>query len=157
MKDMKKRLFVLLCLFSLIGSLMAGCGKNEAGADKKNALPDGQYDVDFNTDSSMFHVNEAYGGQGVLFVVDGDMSVHVTLVSKKIVNLFVGTAEDAQKDGADILEPTLDQVEYSDGYKEEVYGFDIPVPALDQEFDVAILGSKGKWYNHKVSVSSPEQ
>ena len=153
---MRKRLFVLFCLLSLISTLMAGCTKGETGSNAPKTLPDGQYDVDFNTDSSMFHINEAYGGQGVLSVIDGDMSIHITLVSKKIVNLFVGTAEDAQKEGAEILEPTIDVVEYSDGYKEEVYGFDVPVPALDEEFDVAILGTKGKWYNHKVSVSSPE-
>ncbi len=39
---------------------------------------------------------------------------------------------------------------------EEVYGFDIPVPALDEEFDVALIGTKGTWYDHKVSVSNPE-
>ena len=26
---------------------------------------------------------------------------------------------------------------------------------LDEEFDVALLGKKGKWYDHKVSVSNP--
>ena len=51
------------------------------------------------------------------------MTIHVSLVSKKIVNLFAGTAEDAQKDGAEIIEPTTDTVKYSDGYTEEVYGF----------------------------------
>ena len=39
---------------------------------------------------------------------------------------------------------------------EEVYGFDVPVPALDEEFDLALIGSKGIWYDHKVSVSNPE-
>lgn len=83
------------------------------------------------------------------------MTIHVSLVSKKIVNLFAGTAEDAQKDGAEIIEPTTDTVKYSDGYTEEVYGFDIPVPAIGEEFDVALLGEKGKWYDHKVSVKDP--
>ena len=54
-----------------------------------------------------------------------------------------------------LIEPTTDTVTYSDGQTEEVYGFDIPVPALDEEFDVAILGEKGTWYDHKVSVSDP--
>lgn len=90
-----------------------------------------------------------------LTVKDGKMTIHVSLVSKKIVNLFAGTAEDAQKDGAEIIEPTTDTVKYSDGYTEEVYGFDIPVPAIDEEFDVALLGEKGKWYDHKVSVKDP--
>ena len=67
----------------------------------------------------------------------------------------MGKAEDAQKDGAEILEPTTDTVTYSDGMSEEVYGFDIPVPAIDEEFDVALIGTKGKWYDHKVSVKNP--
>jgi len=83
------------------------------------------------------------------------MTIHVSLASKKILNLFAGTAEDAQKDGAELLEPTTDTVTYSDGMSEEVYGFDIPVPAIDEEFDVALIGTKGKWYDHKVSVKNP--
>ena len=71
------------------------------------------------------------------------MTIHVSLTSKHIVNLFVGTAEDAQKDGAEILQPTTDTVTYSDGSTEEVYGFDVPVEALNQEFDLALLGTKG--------------
>ena len=116
---------------------------------------DGVYTAEFATDSSMFHVNEANDKKGELTVKDGKMTIHVSLVSKKIVNLFAGTAEDAQKDGAEIIEPTTDTVKYSDGYTEEVYGFDIPVPAIDEEFDVAILGEKGKWYDHKVSIKNP--
>lgn len=120
-------------------------------------LSDGTYSAKFDTDSSMFHVNEADDGRGVLTVKDGKMTIHISLVSKKIVNLFVGTAEDAKKDGADILEPTTDTVKYSDGTTEEVYGFDVPVEALDEEFDLAILGTKGEWYDHKVSVSDPQK
>ena len=119
------------------------------------ALEDGVYTAEFDTDSSMFHVNEANDKKGTLTVKDGKMTIHVSLVSKKIVNLFAGTAEDAAKDGAEILDPTTDTVKYSDGMTEEVYGFDIPVPAIDEEFDVAILGEKGKWYDHKVSVKDP--
>ena len=120
------------------------------------ALADGIYTADFDTDSSMFHVNEACNGKGTLTVKDGEMTIHVSLVSKTIVNLFPGLAEDAQKDGAALLQPTTDTVTYSDGISEEVYGFDIPVPALDTEFDLALIGKKGVWYDHKVSVSNPE-
>ena len=77
------------------------------------------------------------------------------LASKKITKLYVGTSEQAQSDEANLILPTTDKVTYRDGYEEEVYGFDIPVPALDQEFEVAILGSKGNWYDHKVTVSNP--
>ena len=120
------------------------------------ALEDGVYTAEFDTDSSMFHVNEAKDGCGDLTVKDGKMTIHISLVSKKIVNLYVGTAEDAAKDGAELLEPTTDTVTYSDGTTEEVYGFDVPVESLDKEFDLAILGTKGKWYDHKVSVSDPQ-
>ena len=121
------------------------------------ALEDGIYDAEFDTDSSMFHVNEANDGRGTLTVENGKMTIHISLASKHIVNLFVGTAEDAQKDGAELLQPTTDTVTYSDGTSEEVYGFDVPVEALDQEFDLAILGTKGTWYDHKVSVSDPQK
>ena len=92
---------------------------------------------------------------GELIVKDGNMTIHISLASKNIVNLFPGTAEDAQKEGAAILEPTVDTVKYDDGTTEEVYGFDVPVPALDEEFDLAILGKSGKWNDHKVVVTNP--
>ena len=119
------------------------------------ALPDGVYTADFNTDSSMVHANEACDGKGTLTVENGEMTIHVSLASTSILNLFPGTAEDAQKEGAELLQPTTDTVTYSDGLSEEVYGFVIPVPALDEEFDLALIGKKGTWYDHKVSVSNP--
>ncbi len=127
-----------------------------AEVSDSSSLTDGTYSVAFNTDSSMFHVNEANNGRGVLTVKDGKMTIHISLVSKKIVNLFAGTAADAAKDGAAVLEPTTDKVTYKDGTVEEVYGFDVPVESLDKEFDLAVLGTKGEWYDHKVSVSDPQ-
>lgn len=119
------------------------------------SVEDGVYEAEFHTDSGMFHANEAHDGKGKLTMENGKMTFHVALASKNIVNLFPGLAADAGKEGAALLMPTTDTVTYSDGTKEEVYGFDIPVPALDQEFDLAILGTKGKWYDHKVSISNP--
>ena len=120
-------------------------------------LEDGVYGVEFDTDSGMFHVNEACNGRAALTVKDGKMTVHITLVSKNIENLFLGTAEDAQKDGAKLIQPTIDKVTYSDGMTEEVYGFNVPVEKLDEEFDLAIIGKKGKWYDHKVSVTDVQE
>ena len=120
-------------------------------------LEDGTYTAEFDTDSSMFHVNEACEGKGSLTVKDGIMTIHVSMPSKNIVNLYPGLAEDAQKEGAELLQPTIDTVTYSDGMTEEVNGFDVPVPALDEEFDLALIGTKGTWYDHKVSVSNPEK
>lgn len=119
-------------------------------------LEDGVYTAEFDTDSSMFHANETCDGKGTLTVQDGKMTIHVSLASRSIVNLFPGIAEDAKKEGAELLQPTEDEVTYSDGLTETVYGFDIPVPYLDQEFDLALIGKKGVWYDHKVSVSNPE-
>ena len=124
-----------------------------SSASKSEALADGTYSAKFDTDSGMFHVNEAYDGRGTLTVKDGKMTLHIVMPSQNIVNLFLGTAEDAQKDGAKLIQPTTEEVTYSDGSKEEVYAFDVPVEALDQEFDLALIGTKGKWYDHKVSVS----
>lgn len=120
------------------------------------ALEDGVYTAEFDTDSGMFHVSEACDGKGTLTVEDGAMTIHISLASQNIVNLYPGLVEDVQKEGAEVLEPTMDSVTYSDGITEEVYGFDVPVPALDEEFDLALLGTKGTWYDHKVIVSNPE-
>lgn len=124
--------------------------------EEKAVLPDGTYTANFDTDSSMFHVSEACGGKGTLTVENGEMTIHISLMSKKIVNLYPGLAEDAEKDGAKLLMPTEDTVTYSDGMTEEVYGFDVPVPALGEEFNLALVGTKGTWYDHKVKVSNPE-
>ena len=124
-------------------------------AQDKAQLPDGVYTAEFSTDSSMFHVSEACDGKGALTVKDGVMTIHISLGSKKILNLYPGLAEDAAKDGAVLLEPTTDTVTYSDGMTEEVYGFDVPVPVIGEEFDLALIGTKGKWYDHKVKVSDP--
>ena len=118
-------------------------------------LDDGTYSATFTTDSKMFHVHELNEDKGILIVKDGNMIIHVTLASKNIVNLFPGTAEDAQKEGASVLEPTVEEMTYNDGSKEEVYGFDIPVTVIGEEFDCALLGTMGKWYDHKVKVSDP--
>ena len=120
------------------------------------ALPDGVYTAKFNTDSSMFHANEAVDGMGTLTVENGTMTFHVSLASKKIVNLYVGMAADADANKADWLLPTTDTVTYSDGTSEEVYGYDIPVAAVDEDFQLALLGTKGKWYDHTVSIRNAE-
>ncbi len=171
---MKKKLLVLVLSAVMAVGMMSGCGAKSDTSDTKAKtaesssakkeeteeqteceLEDGTYTAEFKTDSGMFHVNEANDGKGTLTVKDGKMTIHVSLHSKHIVNLFVGKAKDAKKDGAELLEPTTDTVTYSNGDTEEVYGFDIPVPALDKEFDVALIGTKGVWYDHKVSVTDP--
>ena len=177
---MKYTRFVsLLAVSALLAASLAGCGSSAssvassasseavssvaesavseaAAASSARALEDGTYTAEFDTDSSMFHVNEARDGKGTLTVEDGQMTLHISLQSKKIVNLYVGMAADAPDHEADWLQPTTDTVTYSDGTSEEVYGFDVPVEALDTDFQLAILGTKGKWYDHTVSVRNVE-
>ena len=162
----KLRTYIVAITLMLAMSLV-GCGSNtnneqastqaatQEETTKQAELADGVYTAEFHTDSSMFHVNEACDGKGKLTVENGQMTIHISLASTHIVNLYVGLAEDAAKDGAELLQPTTDTVTYSDGTTEEVYGFDVPVPAIDEEFDLALLGTKGKWYDHKVSVTNP--
>ena len=181
MKDM--RFVSLLAVSALLAASLAGCGSSassvassasseavssvaesavseaaseSAAASSARTLEDGTYTAEFDTDSSMFHVNEASDGKGTLTVEDGQMTLHISLQSKKIVNLYVGMAADAPDHEADWLQPTTDTVTYSDGTSEEVYGFDVPVEALDTDFQLAILGTKGKWYDHTVSVRNVE-
>ena len=136
-------------------ALIAMLALTACAALAEAALEDGVYTAAFTTDSSMFHVNEAHDGKGILTVKDGAMTIHVTLASKGILNLFPGLAEDAKREGAALLEPSTDVVNYPDGTTDEAYGFDIPVPAIGEEFDCALIGKKGKWYDHKVMVSNP--
>ena len=145
---MKKKLNLAALL--LAAALLGACGgqKQDAAdtmaqtesAETENAeqkssidLADGVYTVDFKTDSSMFKVNESKNGKGVLTVKDGEATLHISLTSKNIVNLYLGTADEAKEDEAGWLQPTVDTVTYSDGLSEEVNGFDVPVPALGEE------------------------
>ena len=127
-----------------------------SSAAAETALPDGVYTADFETDSSMFHPNEACNGKGTLTVENGVMTFHVSLASKKIVNLYPGLAADAEANKTAWLIPTVDTVTYADGTTEEVYGYDIPVEALDTDFQLALLGTKGKWYDHTVRVANAQ-
>lgn len=172
---MKKKIVLLVCTGFVFCLALTGCQKigpmqgdtfvqmeNQAESTAPESevvvntgidLEDGVYHAKFDTDSGMFHVNEACEGIGVLTVENGQATIHVSLASVNILNLYPGLAEDAQKEGAELLQPTTDTVKYQDGTEEEVFGFDIPVPYLDEEFDVALVGKKGTWYDHKVSVS----
>lgn len=149
----KRRIFAALALTVVMILSLAACGSSSKNS---SGLEDGTYTAEFSTDSRMFHVNETKDGRGTLTVKNGEMTIHITLVSKHIVNLYPGTAKEAAKASKDdLLQPTTDKVKYDDGTTEEVYGFDVPVPEIDKEFDCALIGTKGNWYDHKVKVSNP--
>ena len=177
---MKKKIIAALLALTFAAATLAGCsGVQEAAAPvseapaesteeapaeeaedeatSENALADGTYSAKFTTDSSMFHINEAYGDLGTLTVENGEMTLHIVMPSKNIVNLFLGAAEDAQKDGAQLIEPVEEIVKYDDGTEEEVFAFDIPIPAVDEPFALALIGTKEKWYDHEVLVSEVKE
>ena len=123
------------------------------GETENGELENGVYKATFTTDSSMFRVNEADKGLGLLTVRPGNnMTIKVNLMSKNIINLYLGKADKAENDKENWINPKEAEVTYPDGTKETVYSFEIPVPALDKDFDVAILGTKGKWYDHVCKV-----
>lgn len=168
-----KKYRLLLCAF-VATLLLVGCGQSDnktntqADTEKESQtteepqtnagepveVKDGVYTVDFNTDSAMFHLNETCNGKATLTVENGKKTVHIILVSKNIVNLYVGLAADAEG-ASDILSPIEEEVDYGDGTTDVVYAFDVPVEEVGVEFDLAILGKKGNWYDHKVSVLNP--
>ena len=102
-----KRVFSCVVAASLALSLLVGCGASStassaassaasseaassvaSSAAETAALADGVYTAEFDTDSSMFHANEACDGKGTLTVENGQMTFHVSLASTHIVNLY---------------------------------------------------------------------
>lgn len=125
----------------------------EDKSDNKTALEDGIYSAKFETDSGMFKINETKEGRGILTVKDGKMTMEIVLSGDGIVGLYEGLAKDAKNDEKNRINCSKVTVKYDDGSEEEVNSFVIDVPALDKEFDLALIGKKEKWYDHKVIVS----
>ena len=101
----------------------------------------------------MFHINEMMNGEGELTVKNGEMTMKIVLSGDGILNLYSGLAKDAEKDEKNWINHEVVTVKYDDGTEEEVNSFVIPVEAIDEEFDLALVGKKNKWYDHKVIVS----
>lgn len=125
----------------------------EDKSDNKTALEDGIYSAKFETDSGMFKINETKEGRGILTVKDGKMTMEIVLSGDGIVGLYEGLAKDAKNDEKNRVNCSKVTVKYDDGSEEEVNSFVIDVPVLDKEFDLALIGKKEKWYDHKVIVS----
>ena len=126
---------------------------NDNAESKSASLEDGKYIAKFDTDSSMFHINEMMNGEGTLEVKNGEMTMEIVLSGDGILNLYAGLAKDAEGDKANWIDHSVVSVKYDDGTEEEVNSFVIPVKAIDEEFDLALVGKKNKWYDHKVIVS----
>ena len=91
---------------------------------------------------------DAAAEDGTAFVFMGHGTSHTAKVSY--------TQMQSQMNALGYKNVFIGTVTYSDGLSDEVYGFDIPVKALDEDFQLAILGSKGKWYDHTVRVANAQ-
>ena len=131
---------------------------NGEEAAEVGQLADGVYTVDVTTDGGMFKLSEAVEGKGTLTVKDGQMTVHFTLSGKGFSQVFVGSAEDAQKEDAAVIDAVEDTLNFSDGTTDTANGFDVPVEELNEAFALAAMGKKSaKWYDHTLCVSNPVQ
>ena len=132
---------VFLCLG--VALFVAGCG---ASASQKGGLADGAYQIEVETDSSMFRADSCE-----LTVADGTYTATLVLPGEGFSRLYFGSAEDAAAaDDADIYDYYLND--------EGKYAFDIPVSALDEELPVAAFGHRrDTWYDHTITFASPAE
>ena len=100
MRKLFRNKFTYIVAMTLVCAMsLAACGNKNAKAEteskkavqdatestkkaektEKIALSDGTYTAEFTTDSSMFHVNDAYDNKGTLTVKDGKATIHVAL------------------------------------------------------------------------------
>jgi serine/threonine protein kinase len=112
------------------------------------SLAEGVYQAVFKTNGSSFLPQE---GRCLLEVKKGKMLLRINLVNENVENLFQGLKEDAQKAGAALINPTM-VVSQGGG---ALYGFTMPLKAIDEEFDLAFLASNGQWYDRKIIVTDP--
>lgn len=146
---------LVLALFACLLAACMGCAAsadNSQGAsddaaqeqEGSKALEDGVYDIEVDTDSSMFHVVA-----GKLTVQDGQMTASIEMPGEGFSRLYFGTAEEAASapDG-DIYEYYLND--------EGAYCFDVPVEALDEELSIAAWGQRRNlWYDHTITFKTP--
>lgn len=147
----KRALVVVLvggCLLWPLGSCSssepAQQQTQEQASEQAKALEDGTYDIDVETDSSMFR------SESCLLVVDGDSyTAKLSLPGEGFSRLYFGKAEDAAK------APDEDVYDYYLN-DEGKYTFDVPVEALDEELEIAAYGQRrDTWYDHTITFHAP--
>lgn len=157
-----QKLIALFCAVALLVGMTGGSANsvqpvpNCGAASAEGVLADGVYTVDVTTDGGMFRPNEALEGKGTLTVEDGRMTAHITLSGTGFSKLFPGSAEEAKKADAAVIDAVKDSVTYPDGFTDTANGFDIPVASLDEDLPFAAMGKKsGSWFDHTVRISNP--
>ena len=76
--------FAVGCSNQTDTSAQDGSSPPAVSQEQQTTLEDGIYSADFETDSSMFRVNETCDGKGKLTVQDGKMTIHISLTSQTV-------------------------------------------------------------------------
>lgn len=124
----------------------AGQGNCPGGEGQSGqVLANGTYDIDVETDSSMFRSESC-----TLTVEDGTYTATLSLPGEGFSRLYFGTAEEAAQASDDkIYEYHLND--------EGKYTFDLPVEALDKELTIAAYGQRrDTWYDHTIIFYTPD-
>ena len=152
----KASLFVAFAMSLGLASFVVGCGgaapsentdeQQEVAVEEVVAAPaDGTYDIEVETDSSMFRADSC-----TLTVADGAYTATLVLPGEGFSRLYFGTAEEA----ASASDDAIYDYHLND---EEKYTFDIPVEALDKELHIAAFGHRrDTWYDHTIIFHAPE-
>lgn len=108
-------------------------------------IADGTYTIEVTSSSSMFRVVDAQ-----LTAAGGEMTAVLTLSGTGYEKLYMGTGEEAL---ADTDDKGIYFVEDAQG----MYTYEVPVPALDQETEVAAWSiRKQTWYDRILVFSSSQ-
>ena len=118
-----KQMLSLSVVTVLLAASLAGCGTSSTAPSavsseapssaassaasevtETSALPDGVYTAEFDTDSGMFHANEACDGKGTLTVKDG-----------KISDVTVGDNSETQGIGSKAIEQLPEAIVAANG------------------------------------------
>ena len=133
--------YVSGCSFSF-GSQPAGDTEEEPFDDSE--LADGIYEIEAETDSSMFR-SEAC----LLKVQDGEYTAILSLPGEGFSRLYFGSAEDA-------VEASLTEIYDYSINDDGLYTFELPVEELDKELDIACYGQRrDTWYDHTIIFHEP--
>ena len=135
-----KKLFSALAASAVCIACTSAAAYAEIGAA---ALNDGIYNIDVESDSSMFKVVDCK-----LTVSGGKMTAAVTLSGTGYGKLFIGTGEQAA------AAPEAEHIPFSeDAEGKYVYTFELS--ALDTEIAVAAWSTKkSEWYDRKLTFKS---
>ncbi len=151
---MKNSWILSLCALTIC-VLFAGCAAGgtataTGGQEPAQAAPiyadqikEGTYAIEVSSSSAMFRVVDAQ-----LTVKDGKMSAVLTLSGTGYLKLYMGTGEEALKD-------TDDHCIYYIENGEGKYTYEVPVEALNTDFDCAAWSiNKEKWYDRVLVFQS---